>query len=1239
MSACSALTRLLTSLVLLAAVPLGAQSPADRIRGRVTNDSAQVVVGATVIVTRGPDRAVKQTTTDSAGRYVVDFENGTGDYLVAVAGTGYRTARRRVQAQAGEHDLNADFTLAREVGTLAAVTVEARKPVRGSNAVTPYTAETGASEKWADGVYGQLSPSIAGDIAALAVTMPGLTAGAQGPSFLGAAASSNLTTLNGMALPGGSLPRAARVETRVTGTTYDATRGGFAGANVDVRLGPGSRSYQQRNAYATVESPRLQSTDPVGRSVGAVGGSHRASLGADGELIRRALTYNVALDLNRSTNETATLADASTDAWLRAGASPDSVRRAVAIARSLGIPVAGNGVPLARERTGFTWLGRLDDTRDSLAARTLTTYVSAAREGALGFGPVVAPAAGGKRDDTAMGVQLQVTNYLGPARMVLNQTRVAASRNRSTTAPYLELPAATVLVRSAQGTATDVSAFTLGGGSTLAGVNEQWTLEGANETVWNARGRTHRFKVLAWGRMDGQHQSGGGSTRGQYTFGSLADFAANRPSSYSRTLVQSDRDGAVWNSAVAVVHQWNRSRWFNLIYGTRVEASGFGSAPARNPSLEQALGVTTGAAPARVHVSPRLGFQWTYNRDKNNGNGQSNNSLGSFYRTTSGVVRGGIGEFRDLLRPGLLADAASRTGLAGSSEYLSCVGAAVPVPDWTGFAEGPSSVPSRCADGSGALGELAPGVTLIDPSFDVPRSWRASLDWNSSKQRWMYKLSGVFSVDLNQPGTVDANFAGTPRFTLGGTDGRPVFVSTSSIDATSGAVSPAESRRSAAYGRTNLRVSDLRGRATQLTLFVAPDPFRRDRRSRPFIGSLFVSAAYTWQRSMRQARGFDGAGYGDPHAKEWAPSASDARHIVVLQGGGVIPKLGSVTLFSRLQSGLPFTPVVQGDIDGDGRGGDRAFVPRVSSEPDAAVAAGLRSLLANGSKSARRCLEDFAGRVAARNGCRGPLTATLNAQYRARLPRKYASRVTASVYFQNLLGGLDQLIHGSAGMRGWGMQTAPDPVLLVPRAFDPASRTFRYDVNPRFGDTRPSRTLLREPFRVTIDFSFRLGTDYDLQTLRRALEPVKMNKRWERRSVDSLVAFYLQNTSSVHKLVHSESDSLFLTANQARAMRALDSVYSAQVRAIFRPLGQYLAQFSDGVATKAALDSVSAATKAYWKVFWLQPEKVDSVLTPVQRELLPMLKSMLSTPQKDREHSQWRFGYAVKLEEPKRPQP
>ena len=39
----------------------------------------------------------------------------------------------------------------------------------------------------------------------------------------------------------------------------------------------------------------------------------------------------------------------------------------------------------------------------------------------------------------------------------------------------------------------------------------------------------------------------------------------------------------------------------------------------------------------------------------------------------------------------------------------------------------------------------------------------------------------------------------------------------------------------------------------------------------------------------------DGAGFGDPRAKEWAPNGNDARHVVILQGGFNSGKTGTVT--------------------------------------------------------------------------------------------------------------------------------------------------------------------------------------------------------------------------------------------------------------------------------------------------------------------------------------------------------
>src|SRR6185312_2264275 len=170
-----------------------------------------------------------------------------------------------------------------------------------------------------------------------------------------------------------------------------------------------------------------------------------------------------------------------------------------------------------------------------------------------------------------------------------------------------------------------------------------------------------------------------------------------------------------------------------------------------------------------------------------------------------------------------------------------------------------------------------------------------------------------------------------------------------------------------------------------------------------------------------------------------------------------------------------------------------------------------------------------------------------------------------------------QLFHGSS-LRGWGSPATPDPVLLIPRGYDAANKRFQYDVNPRFAETRPGRTLLRNPFRIVLDFSFNLSTDYSLQKLRRAVEPVKSPAGWQRRSADSLPAFYLQNTSSIHKMLLEYTDSLFLTRPQVAALKTADSVFSARVRAIYVPLGEFLSR-GQGDAGKAELDSANATEK------------------------------------------------------------
>ncbi|GAB1343496.1 carboxypeptidase-like regulatory domain-containing protein [Gemmatimonas sp.] len=1202
---------------------------AETLRGRVTSDSGRVVTGATVLITRGPDRLVQQGITSDSGTFRITFENGTGDYLVAVQATGFKPARRRVTRQGAEREYVVDFTLSSNVVSLEAVKIAASKPVRVSTGISPTQQDPGSSERFNEGVVGGVSPVDAGSITATVSTVPGATMAGGSLSMLGASGSSNLTTLNGMAMGAGSVPRAARVNTRVTGATFDATRGGFSGANVDVRLGPGSRNFQNRSVFATFDGAALQATDAIGRALGATNTNWRGSAGMDGEAIRNTLTYNVAIDASRTTRIRPDLADANPLAYQLSGISLDSVQRVRSLAATSGLPLAYPGVPTGVRRDALSAMARFDDTRDTTRTHSLVMYINESRGDNEGTLALSAPSSGAARLDRAAGAIWTLGQWSGAGFSTYNETRLNVGTSVARNTPYSTQPAVDVLVRTlADATANDagVAALSLGGRGSDESNTTRITGEAAHEFQRNIRGRRHQVKAIAWGRVDALDQTGGAMVNGRYGFASLDDFAANRPNSYSRTLTNPERHGESWNSAAAVSHTYNPSRFFSLLYGARVEANGLLSSPDRNSALENTLGVRTGGVQPVVHISPRVGFSYTFNKSARNGGGMSMNGYGTWYRFPTGVLRGGIGEFRDLWRPDAVADAAARTGLAGSTLSLSCVGAAVPPGNWSLLSS--ASAPTQCRDGSGALAERAPSVTLLGRGYDAPRSWRANLDYNATRWQLMLRASALGTYDLNQASTTDANFSGTSRFTLANEGNRPVFVSPGAIDGSTGAVSAAESRRSTEYGRVGVLQSDLRGRGGQLTVGLGPDRFSRFWRNWPFW-----SANYTVQRIDRQVRGFDGAANGDPRIIEWAPAWSDARHVWLLQAGHQ-GKFGTVSIFGRLQSGLPFTPLVQGDVNGDGRSGDRAYVPNPAATTDAALAAGLRALQAGGSDVAKDCLARSIANPLARNACRGPWTRTVNLTWSPPVDfgsKSWRQRVNMTVFANNVLGGIDQLVHGSNNMRGWGGVATPDATLLVPRGFDAASRAFRYDVNPRFGETRPSRTTWREPFRVTIDVNVRLHVDYDVQTLRRVLEPVRMNGGYERRGIDSLMSRYLSETSSIHRALVFEADSLFLRPDQIAKLRQQDSVFAEQVRAVYRPLAEYLVQVPEGRATAEALAKAKEAKDAYWEIFWKQPEIAASALDSPQIELMSLLKDMITVPQGKRKGSQYYFGSSVTL--------
>src|SRR5438445_12925318 len=136
----------------------------------------------------------------------------------------------------------------------------------------------------------------------------------------------------------------------------------------------------------------------------------------------------------------------------------------------------------------------------------------------------------------------------------------------------------------------------------------------------------------------------------------------------------------------------------------------------------------------------------------------------------------------------------------------------------------------------------------------------------------------------------------------------------------------------------------------------------------------------------------------------------------------------------------------------------------------------MRALLAAAPPAVRTCLRSRLDRIAARNSCTGPWQPALDLQLNWR-PAAFGleRRLTMSVLTVNLLGGLDEWLHGRANLRGWGYGAGPDPVLLYVRGFDPAAARFQYAVNARFGATASASSGVTVPFQIAVQAHLAIG--------------------------------------------------------------------------------------------------------------------------------------------------------------------
>lgn len=1033
----------------------------DLIVGRILGPDSLPLRAAHVDVTSTESGITRKQITDDDGHYTIVFPDGGGQYVVTVHYLGMAPVRLLLRRQADEDRLVANVRLTASAVRLSAVTVEAQREAdslaSGAGAIGQVL-----SRELLDRLGYQ-----GNEAAALALITPGVTLLQGADSSLsaisigGQAASQTGHLIDGLAAGTASLPREAVKNTSVITSAYDVSTGQYSGGFVEQTTVSGTN---------TVKGTLNSSTPlaPVGNLSAQQGVLSQTLRGIDGggnlsgPFIKDHLFGSVAAHVSTMQIPGASVYTLSPASLERLGVIPDSVARFLDILNSEGLTRPPGDVSGKREFGNRQLFGRVDFTPTE--RNTLTLSANEFKYWTHGWfsGPLATPASGGEYSIESWRVLASLTSHFGSW---VNDARVSGSDQKYGASARTVATSGSVVVPSSQptdGIGSGISTLTFGGSPFAAQLTTTTTVDAKDELSWLSSDGAHRAKLgasLTIGRGTGGVP---GNTLGTYRFNSLSDLQNGIPASYSRTLAPTNQASATRDAALYVGDAWRTGPRLQLVYGFRLEHSVFADPPRLNPDAAAAFGIHTNVFPQETRISPRLGFTYLV------GAGDS--------KPAAATIRGGVGFFRGGASQVAQTFAAARdaTGLAGSQSQLNCVGAAVPTLDWDYFSSSSANLPLTCAAGiPNATVSALPNVVAIDPSFQVPRTLRASLGASRQFAKvWNVSLDGSLAEGYAGTGTRDLNLVASPRFTLSGEDNRPVYVAPSAIVPTTGAIALSDSRVNPAFGAVSLVSSSLHNEYRSVTLSLG--------RNLPKL-SLNGSYSYSYARMQVLA-----SSVGNAFVNYYASTAGDPRVVQWIRNPYTSPQqlrfFASYRPKSWLEitpsmvgySGSSFNPMVSGDINGDGASNDRAFIFDPAHTADTAVANGMSRLIASAPPRIRKCLDSQLGRIASASSCTQPWYVT--GGFSARItPPWNGRRLSVSLQTNNAVAGLDLLLHGSDHLHGWGQYPSENSTLLYVRGFDPASQTFRYAVNERFGTPTTKQSYFRQPMQITLVAQLTLG--------------------------------------------------------------------------------------------------------------------------------------------------------------------
>ncbi|MDB4914586.1 MAG: hypothetical protein JWM95_2230 [Gemmatimonadetes bacterium] len=1177
-----------------------AEAQTDVIRGKVTNYEGLPLANVRVTATSIPGNVTREVRSNEQGSFQIAFPGGTGDYIMGYARIGYVFRQFEVKRLADEDVLIADARLnVIQLDTVVTTSVVQQRVNRNDRGQ-----DIGGTERSVSPAT--LPPEQQGDLAAMAASLPGvllvpgLDGAADGFSVLGLGADQNTVTLNGIQYGANGLPRDAAVSTSLTTSPYDVSKGGFSGGNLNIRSGGGS-NYRTRGSSMVLNAPQLMWSDRAAQALGTEYTNVSWGGVASGPIVPNKSFYNVSYQLGRNSRDNQTLLTTNALGLETSGIALDSVSRFLGILNRYGVPTTGGPLHPSRVSDNGSVFGSLDYNPPSSTqghAFNITFNGNWGRQSPVTGGVTQLASASGDRLNWGGGLQGRHSGYIG---LFLSETSVGVNTSRDHGSPYLDLPSGRVRVNSIFDDGTSgVQSLAFGGNQGLSSSSRSFGSSMQNTLSWFDDANKHRIKLASELNFNGSTQDQSSNLLGSYSYNSLADLEAGIPASFTRTLAARQRSTGQFAASLSLGDSYRKTQDLQIQYGIRIDGSHFTTAPAFNQTIEQLFGRRNDHVPEPITFSPRIGFSWTMG---------DANEIAAFFgasRTPRAVVRGGIGLFTNTLSAGTIGSALDNTGLPGGTQQIVCIGPAVPLPDWTQYASNPGGVPGQCADGTNGsvFANASPSVTVFAPGFAPPRAVRSNLSWNGSVMdaRFNLNVEGTYSLNLNQQRSVDLNFAPTTRFTLD--DGRPVYVQPASIVVETGSIASRDARVSQSFNRVSEVRSDLESRTGQIQARLSPIT-----RTQTAFG---WSLAYTFSHITEQYSGFSSTA-GNPLLLEWA-TAAQGPHQISYNLRYTFFNAVYVTWNGSFRSGSRFTPTIAGDVNGDGYSNDRAFVYNPGVTTDSALNAGMRDLLANGSDAARTCLQSQLGAIAARNSCKGPWSSQASLQVTFdRAKFHMPQRANLSLSLSNPLGAADLLVNGANNIKGWGMNVSPDQSLLYVRGFDPSTNRYHYEVNQRFGATRPQLMAFRTPVVLTASLRFDLGPTRERQSLMQniSLGRSQPGQRMNEQSFRNVGTNGLINPMAT---IMRQQDSLRLTAVQADSIASMNRRYLYRTDSLWTPVARWFATLPAEFDEREVFDRYLKARHAQVDMLIAIGPVISDMLTPEQKRRMPAFVLTLLDP-------------------------